>query len=242
LVFILGFASPGLAADFSGWDALLKKYVAPKITSGISLNAVDYKNLKADPEFQQVVEDLNPVALDKLTRKEEKLSFWINVYNILAVKMVADNYPVDSIKDVGNFFKPVWKRPAGMVAGKERTLNEIEHEILRAMGEPRIHVAIVCASVSCPDLRIEAFSPDRLDTQLDEQMKAFLANPGKGLRFDAKKNRVYISAIFDWFEGDFKAQGGVIEFISRYLDATVAKKIQGAKLSYLKYNWNVNDT
>ena len=195
----------------------------------------------ADPAFRQVVEGLKHVSLDKLPSKEEKLSCWINVYNILAVKMVADNYPVESIKDVGNLFRPVWKRPAGVVAGKMRTLNEIEHEILREMGEPRIHVAIVCASVSCPDLRAEAFTPDRLDTQLDEQMKAFLVNPGKGLRYDAKKNRVYISAIFDWFEGDFKAQGGVIGYISRYLEPAVATKIKGAKLSYLKYNWNVND-
>jgi len=239
---LLGRGAPALAHDFSAWDALLKKHVAPATLDGVALNAVAYDKLKADPAFADVVGGLAKADLGKLSRREEKLSFWINVYNILAVKMVADHYPVESIRDIGNLFRPVWKRPAGVVAGKERTLNEIEHEILRKMNEPRIHAAIVCASVSCPDLRTEAFSPERLEGQLDSQVSAFLANPKKGARWDAAGKRLHLSAIFDWFEDDFKAQGGVLKFVGRYAPKPVAAAARDPKIavSYLDYNWKVN--
>ena len=190
LVLMFFYVSPATAYDFSGWDALLKKYVGTATIDGVALNTVAYKGLKGDPEFEKVIAGLKTASLDGLKTQEEKLSFWINVYNILAVKVVVDHYPVKSIKDVGSLFKSVWKRKAGVVAGQERTLNEVEHEILRKMGEPRIHVAIVCASVSCPDLRKEAFQADRLNEQLDDQVKLFLENTGKGMRIDEKKKRV----------------------------------------------------
>jgi len=239
---VLAQALPAAAADFAAWDGLVKKYVAPATLDGVALNAVAYDKLKADPVFAQVVKSLEKADPGKLGGREEKLSFWINVYNILAVKMVVDHQPVESIRDIGNLFKPVWKRPAGVVGGRQRTLNDIEHEILRKMGDPRIHAAIVCASVSCPDLRTEAFHPDRLNEQLDDQMTAFLANPEKGLRWDAKGNRLHLSAIFDWFEDDFASQGGVLDFVARYAPAPLREALQGRKVrvSYLDYNWKVN--
>jgi hypothetical protein len=156
--------------------------------------------------------------------------------------MVADRFPIKSIKDAGSFFSPVWKKPAGHVAGKQRTLNEIEHEILRKMDEPRIHVAIVCASVSCPDLRLEAFNVERLNEQLDDQMKMFIESTEKGMKIDKVKNRVYLSSIFKWFEDDFESRGGVLKFISNYVSPEAAKELQSSKIkvSYLKYNWGVN--
>jgi len=240
LYFNVSFAG---AFDFSGWDALVKKHVNTVTIDGVVLNSVAYKNLKGDPGYKKLIDALKTASLDDLKTKEEKLSFWINTYNILAVKVVLDNYPVKSIKDVGSLFKSVWKRPAGVVAGKERTLNEVEHEILRKMGEPRIHVAIVCASVSCPDLRKEAFTPDKLGEQLDDQVKMFLENTGKGMKIDAKKKRVYVSSIFKWFEEDFEPQGGVTAFISRYVSPSrqASLKQYGGKLKYLDYNWDLNE-
>jgi hypothetical protein len=231
------------AFDFSGWDALLKKHVNTATIDGVVLNTVAYKSLKDDPEFKKVIEELKAASLDELKTKEEKLSFWINTYNVLAVKVVADHYPVKSIKDVDSLFKSVWKRPAGEVAGKERTLNEVEHEILRKMGDPRIHVAIVCASVSCPDLRKEAFTADRLNEQLDDQVKLFLENTGKGMRIDEKKKKVYVSSIFKWFDEDFESQGGVTGFISKYISLSQQKNFEkyGGKLKYLDYNWDLNE-
>jgi hypothetical protein len=245
ILFVLNFnVSFAMAFDFSGWDALVKKHVnTATIIEGVVLNSVAYKNLKGDPGYKKLIEALKTASLDDLKTKEEKLSFWINTYNILAVKVVLDNYPVKSIKDVGSLFKQVWKRPAGVVAGKERTLNEVEHEILRKMGEPRIHVAIVCASVSCPDLRKEAFTPDKLGEQLDDQVKMFLENTGKGMKIDAKKKRVYVSSIFKWFEEDFEPQGGVTAFISRYVSPSRQASFNqyGGKLKYLDYNWDLNE-
>ena len=136
--------------DFSEWDGLLKRYVGSKIIDGIPLNTIDYGKLKSDSVFHQLVSDLKLFIPSQLQTQEEKVAFWINVYNVFAVKMVVDNYPLDSIKDIGNFFKPVWKYEAGIVGDRKYTLDEIEHEILRKMGEPRVHTAIVCASVKLP--------------------------------------------------------------------------------------------
>lgn len=243
LSWFLFHASLAAAFDFSDWDALLKKHVKTTTIDGVMLNAIAYKDLNTDPGFKRVVDGLKTASLDVLKTQEEKLTFWINVYNVLAVKVVVDNYPVKSIKDVGSVFKAVWKRPAGVVAGKEHTLNEVEHEILRKMGDPRIHVAIVCASVSCPDIRKEAYIAERLNEQLDDQMRKFLENSGKGLRIDEKKKRIYLSAIFKWFKEDFEPRGGVISFVSQYVASAQKKNFQefGKKIKYLDYNWDLNE-
>ncbi len=231
------------AFDFSTWDGLLKKYVAPKTINGVYLNAVDYKKLGKDPAYIKLIKDLEKVSLSSLKTREEKLTFWINTYNVMAAKMVLDNYPVDSIKDAGSLFTAVWKKEVGVVAGKTRTLNEIEHEILRKMGEPRIHAAIVCASVSCPDLRVEAYTVENLDAQLADQMKLFLENAKKGLRVNAKKTRIYMSSIFKWFAEDFDAKGGVREFLAAYAPKGTIASLKNKKLSvtYMDYDWGLNE-
>lgn len=228
--------------DYKGWDGLLKKYVGPATIDGVRLAGVDYPGIKKDPAYTKLIGDLESFSPDTLKTPKEKMTFWINVYNIMAVKMVVDHYPVDSIKDAGSLFTSVWKKNVGVVGGKEVTLNDIEHEILRKMGDPRIHVAIVCASVSCPDLRNEAYTVDRLDAQLDDQFKLFLANSGKGLQVDGGKGRVKLSKIFDWFEEDFEPKGGVLPFLSRYApekDRAILKK-GNVDVYYLDYNWDLN--
>ena len=156
--------------------------------------------------------------------------------------MVQDNYPVKSIKDAGSFFSPVWKKTAGVVGGKDITLDDIEHGILRKMGEPRIHIAIVCASVSCPDLRTEVYTEKKLNAQLDDQMKGLLANSGKGLQIDRQKGKIYISSIFKWFKEDFESRGGVVTFITPYSPERDRKYLQGKnyKVAYLDYDWDLN--
>ena len=237
------FVQPVFAFDFSSWDDLLEKYVDSKTINGVMLNAVNYKKLANDSAYTKLIKDLENVSLSTLKTKEEKLAFWINAYNIMAVKMVVDNYPVKSIKDAGSLFTAVWKKPVGVVAGKERTLNEIEHEILRKMGEPRIHVAIVCASVSCPDLRKEAYTANKVDGQLDDQMTQFLANSGKGLKVDSNKGYVYFSSIFKWFAEDFEPKGGVRMFIAPYSPKPLQASVKNDQLSvyYLDYDWGLNE-
>ncbi len=231
------------AFDFSDWAAWWKKYVSPVTIDGVRLNGMSYTKLKSDPAFPELLGRLKKARLNDLKEPREQLAFWINVYNILAVKMILDHHPVKSIKDIGSIFKTVWERPAGEVAGTMRTLHEVEHEILRKMGEPRIHAAIVCASVSCPDLPRDAFFPDRLEHQLEVQMKGFLQNRGKGLRVDRKAGKVYLSSIFDWFEEDFKAGGGVLRYLGGYVsdkDKQILKDA-GTCISYLDYNWKLNE-
>ncbi|MDQ6973432.1 MAG: DUF547 domain-containing protein, partial [Mariprofundaceae bacterium] len=142
--------------DFSNWHSLLKDYVHTGNKHGIQLTLLDYQALKQDKRWHQTLQNLQQADIKSLISKQDKLAFWINTYNILAVKMVVEHAGIQSIKDVGSWYAPVWKKDAGMVAGKIYTLNNIENNILRPMGEPRIHFAIVCASVSCPDLRAEA--------------------------------------------------------------------------------------
>ncbi len=242
LVSLVVMGQSALAFDRANWDTLLKTYVAPKTIEGISLQAVNYRALQKDPLYQKVVADLDKVQLSDFKTQEERLAFWINAYNIMAIKMVLDHYPVQSIKDAGGVFTPVWKLNVGTVAGKERTLNEIEHDILRKMGEPRIHVAIVCASLSCPDLRPEAYIPMRLNEQLDDQMKSFLSNEKKGLQVDTANQRLYLSSIFKWFEEDFEGKGGVRPYLAGFASGQAALVLNNEKfrISYLDYNWNLN--
>ena len=239
---VFGVCSNSEAFDFSDWDMLIKKHVGPKTVNGILINAVDYPSLKKDPLFSDLASRLKSYPLESLNSEKSKLTFWINVYNILAAKMITDHYPIESIKDVGSLFKFVWKRPAGKVGGKERTLNDIEHGILRKMNEPRIHVAIVCASVSCPDLRLEAYTVEKLNEQLDDQMEKFLQSRQKGMKLDRKKNRVYLSPIFNWFKEDFESKGGVLKHISQYVPAEEKKALNNSKIniSYMDYNWKIN--
>ena len=239
---VFGVCSNIEAFDFSDWDTLVKKHVAPKTVDGVLINAVDYSNLKKDPLFSDLVSRLSFYSLKSLESRKSKMTFWINVYNILAAKMITDHYPIESIKDAGSLFKSVWKQPAGKVGGKQQTLNIIEHEILRKMNEPRIHSAIVCASVSCPDLRLEAYTIDKLNEQLDDQLEKFLLSREKGMKLDGKKNRVYLSSIFKWFKQDFEGKGGVIKYISQYVTAEKKKVMNHAKLEiiYMDYNWNIN--
>ncbi|MGR9053752.1 MAG: DUF547 domain-containing protein, partial [Gammaproteobacteria bacterium] len=150
------------------------------------------------------------------------------------LKTVADHWPVDSIKDIGNLFSPVWNQPAGELGGRSVTLGEVEHEILRPMGEPRIHLAIVCASLSCPDLRAEPYTAVLLNKQLDDQAVKFLGNRAKGLRIE--QDKIAVSKIFDWFEEDFKSYGGVTAFIKRFKPDVPDFEVDAD----IPYDWAVN--
>lgn len=209
-------------------------HIKPGSKNDVALMLVDYPAIKANGSLDKAYQELSAFKLAGLSSQEEKLAFYINAYNILALKMVADHWPVDSIKDIGNLLNPVWDKPAGEIGGKSVSLGEVEHKILRTMNEPRIHLAIVCASVSCPDLRNEPYTAAQLNKQLDGQAKAFLDNPGKGLKVE--KDKLLVSQIFEWFEEDFSSQGGVQAFIKRYKADAPELKINAD----MPYDWGVN--
>jgi hypothetical protein len=201
---------------------------------------VDYAALRHDPDWERLLRNLSRVQPDALANREERLAFWINAYNILAIDLVRQHYPVESIRDLGSFWSPVWDREVGRIGGSAYSLGRIEHEILRPMGEPRIHMAIVCASVSCPSLRREPFSAARLDVQLADASRRFLANPGKGLRVEP--GGVGLSRIFQWFESDFAAGGGVLAFVRRYAPPSARASLAAdPAIHYLDYDWRLND-
>lgn len=223
-------------AEEPNWSAYAEvlKNVSQGTKNNVKLALVDYRALKEKGNLETAYQQLSNFPVKNLGNKEEKLAFYINAYNILALKMVLDHWPIDSIKDVGSLISPVWGESAGDIDGKTVSLDEIEDKILRTLGEPRIHFAIVCASVSCPDLRNTPYMASKLTAQLEEQAQQFLSNTEKGLRID--KDSIHISKIFDWFEKDFKSVGGVEAFIRSY-------KVDLPKLPLkddLNYDWNVN--
>ncbi len=237
LTFLNANILPALSSLDETWSALLQNNVSPGSIDGVALNLVDYDNLKNNAEFRQVVQSIEQTDPEQLVGNNEKMAFWINVYNIAAIKMILDNQPVESIRDIGSLFSPVWDKDAITINGTTYSLGHIEHEILRPMGDARIHFAIVCASVSCPDLRRESYTAEQLDAQLDEQTRKFLHNEVKGLALDRDKQVVHISSIFKWFKEDFDNEEGILNFLSRHSGADVS----GYKIKYLPYNWNLNN-
>ena len=221
--------------DWTNYKNLLSQHVKQGNRHGIDLMAVDYSGIKNNPLYAQVIKEIKEFNTDQLSGNNEKLAFYINAYNILAIKMVLDHWPVKSIKDAGSLFSSVWKKDVGKINQKIVTLNEVEHEVLRKLGEPRIHMAIVCASVSCPDLRNEPYTSTKLSAQLDDQTIKFLNNSGKGLRLTG--NVAEVSKIFGWFEEDFEKRGGIAKFIKSYRkDLPKNIKIN----SDISYDWNLN--
>ena len=162
--------------------------------------------------------------------KEEKLSYWMNAYNAMTIDLILRNYPTSSIKDI----KKPWDQRLWKLGAKWYNLNEIEHQILRKMGDARIHFGINCASFSCPPLLNEAFSAEKVDNQLDQVARAFV-NDTK--RNSITASRIQISKIFTWFKKDFTQDGSVIDFLNKYSDTQINSN---ASVRSLDYDWNLN--
>lgn len=235
----------GRTFDFSAWDDMLEKYCHEGTKEMINLTLINYPLIKKDPGFYSLIKRLESFPINSLKTKDEKLAFWINTYNILAVKLILDHYPISSVKNIGNWFNRVWDEKVGIIGGKAYSLNDIEHGILRKMEEPRIHIAIVCASISCPDIAMESYSPQSISSQLDSQTRQFMANETKGFLIYNTEALVYISSIFNWFQKDFQGKKGVIQFIKTYAPENKKKYLKYLEsgdfsLRYIDFNWNLN--
>jgi len=236
ITLLLLITSPAFATepDWKDYEGLLHDYVHTGTKNGVTLNLVSYQQWNKDKRWPKVLKQLETFELKTLEGKNETLAFWINSYNILAIHTVLKNSPLDSIRDAGNFFNPVWEQDAAVVAGQMRTLEEVEHKILRPMGEPRIHFSIVCASVSCPDLRMEAYTSAKLENQLSDQTLLFLTNKQKGLA--QQGSSINVSKIFNWFQVDFQ-QGDVTQWLKKH-DLQLHDNVSINE--YLDYDWNLN--
>jgi Protein of unknown function, DUF547 len=230
------------------YEAILKEYVN-------AAGQVDYENLKNNrsrlDEFNASLASVSPSLYESWT-EAEKIAFLVNAYNSLTLAAILDNYPIKSIRDIPG----VWDRRTFQVMGQEMTLDYIEHQLLRKQfNEPRVHMALVCASIGCPPLRTEPFTGDRLDEQLDDQTRTFLGNPNN-FRIDRNANRVDISSIFQWFGDDFKAtyslpqnfknlnekETAVLNFIGQHLSQADRDYLTqgGYRTGYLDYSWSLN--
>ena len=213
-----------LGVDHSIWNSLLKKNVS-------ATGKVNYKGFKADKaKFQQYITLLKSKVPTSDWSKNEKLAYWINVYNAFTVKLIVDNYP---LKSITNLDKP-WDKKFILIQGKSYSLGDVENNVLRKMGESRIHFAINCASVSCPKLLNEAFTADKLSSQLRSVTRAFFSDKTKNQLTDGN---LKISKLFEWYATDF-SKGNIIAYINKYSGQTINSS---SKISYLEYNWNLNE-
>lgn len=227
----------------AAFEALLRRFVD---ASG----NVDYAGLKAhaDSVLAPYLQQLATTQPSTLSR-DARLAFWINAYNAYTLKLVLEHYPVANIwgitpgpaepKDDSPFALRV-----GPVADTVRTLDEIEHEIIRhRFDEPRIHFALVCAASSCPRLRSEPYTGARLDAQLDDQARRFLHDPAKN-EIPAGPNRVALSRILKWYGGDFGPTADALQrALAPYFDGEIRRRLANAdyEVTYLPYDWALND-
>ncbi|MEM8486503.1 MAG: DUF547 domain-containing protein [Bacteroidota bacterium] len=233
--------------DHTLFDALLAQHVN-------AAGEVDYAAIKAGEGLQHyiaVLEQADPAQLSE----NEALAFWLNAYNAYTLKLIVDRYPVKSIKEITPLrikglalavpkLNSPFEYSIATIAGKKLSLDDIEHKIIRKQfDEPRIHFALVCAAVSCPPLRREAYVASRLDAQLDDQARAFLFDETKN-RVDTEKRTLYLSRIFKWFKSDFTSENRTLQqFLAPYYEGEAAAYMQadGYKVRYRKYNWALND-
>jgi hypothetical protein len=244
-IFAFGFGSVATAEegpiDLALYAQLLEQHT--RVTPDTAGVRVDYEAIRSDPGWKRLVtqvQDARPSQLDRAGQ----MAFWINAYNILAIDLVAKHFPIESIKDIGTFFSPVWGHELATIEGVPISLGEIEHERLRPTGDPRIHAAIVCASTSCPPLARTPYRPDHLEEDLSVAMRTWLSSPKKGFRIDRASRRVFVSKIFDWFEDDFERTGGALATAARYTApgdaAWLRANMDRVSIEYLDYDWSLN--
>lgn len=237
LALAITFLTTTISAQISHqtWDELLREHVSVD-------GKVNYKG------FLQDIKKLDAYLLlisenppEESWTKNQKLAYWINTYNAFTVKLIASNYPIKSIQELHPTIKipgvsTIWHKEFFQIGGEDESLNDIEHKILRKQfDEPRIHFAINCASFSCPNLLNEAFTPDKLEDQLEQQASVFINDQ---LKNKIGKDVIEISKIFSWFKRDFTKDGSLIDFLNRYATTTIQ---DNADIGYMDYNWTLNE-
>ena len=228
--------------DHRRWDSLLRKYVDRN-------GNVDYPRWQVDQrdrsELRNYLRHLGSVDTSISATRQSQMAFWINAYNALTIEGILQLFPTTSIKnhapDANGF--NIWDDFKLPVDGREYSLNAMEHEILRKMGDPRIHFAIVCASRGCPQLAQRAYLPQSLDRQLTESTRAFFRSPEK-FRVDLQRQRFELSPIIKWFGDDFgRDDAERLRFLAQFMPSEQAARLATngyATVGYLDYDWSLN--
>ncbi len=206
------------------WDLLLKEHVS-------NTGRVNYEGFRNDKGLlADYITSLGANMPVESWTKDDKLAYWMNAYNAMTVDLILRNLPLQSIKDLD---KP-WNQRLWKLGSKWYNLDEIEHQILRKMDDPRIHFGINCASFSCPPLLNEAFSAIKVDMQLDRLTRQFINDPERNI---ISEESLKLSKIFSWFAKDFKTRGTLIDFLSIYSEKTINPK---AGIRFMTYDWSLN--
>lgn len=229
--------SNSLKVDHSIFDGLLKKYVDEQ-------GLIDYENFALERKrLKQYLNGLSSKPPDPVTWSEqERLAYWINLYNAFTTELILEYYPVKSIRDIGTeiplfYADSPWDIEFINIGDTLYTLDKIEHEILaKRFNEPRIHFALVCAAKSCPNLRREAYAPQQLESQLNNQATSFLSDEEKNA---IQNDTIQISEIFKWYSSEFTRDQTLISYLNQFLGNPIQ---DNATIEYIPFDWSLNDT
>ncbi|MCB1519003.1 MAG: DUF547 domain-containing protein [Hyphomicrobiaceae bacterium] len=235
-----------VTVDHAGWDRLLSQFVKP---GADGLNRVDYAAFKARGHDQLKTYLLSMGRIDpRVLNRNEQFAYLANLYNAKTIDIVLDHYPVRSIKDIslgGGLFAAFtggpWKAKVVSINGVSLSLDDIEHEILRKVyWDPRVHYAVNCASIGCPNLGSRAFSGAKLDVLLESAARDFVNSP-RGVRIQG--DRVMVSSIYEWFKADFGGNDtGVLRHLMKYAEPLLAAKLKSiGAIANHDYDWRLND-
>lgn len=230
--------------DHGAWDHFLQTYV---VRGKDGINRLPYA--KISPADRQLLSNylsaMQGIAISRYTRKQQ-LAYWVNLYNATTVNIVLAHYPVASIRDIdispGLFADGPWAKKVLTIEGQAVSLNDIEHRILRPLWkDPRIHYAVNCASLGCPDLRNRAFSADHMEEELNMAAREYINHP-RGVRVEEKS--LHVSSIYSWFQRDFgEDDAQVIAHIKLFASPPLQQQLEGIdSITGDDYDWSLNDT
>lgn len=246
---LAGVVQPALAQETASYDRLLANYVRADANG---LNRVDYARWAANAADRQALKDyidaLERLAPSKMSRNEA-FAYWANLYNAVTLDVILENHPVASIRNIrskGAGLNPLalvgpWKEKFVTVEGRAMSLDDIEHGTMRpTFKDPRVHYAVNCASIGCPNLKTTAWRAETLDADLDDAARAFVNSP-RGARVDAQ-GRVRVSSIYEWFQEDFGGDdAGVLAHLRQYANPALAEKLKAAtRIAGHSYDWSIN--
>lgn len=230
------------AIDHSAWDGLLKKHITQD-EDGLNLFAYSKMSEKDNKTLNDYIKKLSLIEISDRARPVQ-FAYWLNMYNALTIKVIMDNYPVKSIRDIdtsGIFANGPWGSELVTVEEEVLTLDDIEHAILRPIWkDPRIHYGVNCASIGCPNLSKDAFTAANTEALLEEGAKTYINSP-RGFYID--DGELIVSSIYKWFAYDFgNSEKGVIDHLIKYASPENAEKLKSfKKISDTDYDWSLNE-
>lgn len=230
----------GMTVDYAGWGSFLRRY-GSTLPDGRTVLGYGRVTRADKAALSAVVDRLEAVDVDRLS-KPQQFAYWINLYNAATIEVVLKAYPTKSILNIHDGFLPTgpWDRKVLRVKGVALSLNDVEHHILRPIfRDPRVHFAVNCASVGCPNLALAPYEAATLGEQLDAAARNYVNAP-RG--FALKRGRLVASRIFDWYGGDFGGVPGVLAFARRFAASQTATILSGRKtIDGYDYDWSLNE-